>query len=208
MIAIFGGTFDPITLGHIHVAKQVQILLDPDSIHFLPCAVPVHRAQPVASPIQRCDMIELATQSIDGVSLDRSEIDRGGDSFMVDTLENLKEINSGETLLLVIGSDVYEDFNRWKSPRKILEYCHLIVCRRPNHEAECSEFYNYQTIELKQIQHSPAGSILILDIQPNECSSTYVRSQLMQKKTVSNCISPPVLDYIIANQIYSQISEI
>jgi nicotinate-nucleotide adenylyltransferase len=208
MIAIFGGTFDPITLGHIHVARQVQTLLDPDSIHFLPCSVPVHRAQPIASPIQRCEMINLAIQSFDVAILNPSEINRGGHSFMVDTLEVLAKENSGETLSLVIGSDAYEHFERWKSPGQILEYCHLIVCKRPDHEVKRNRFFHCQVTDHSQIEKSPAGSIVMLDIEPNQCSSTWVRSQLMQNKSVSSCISSPVLDYIMVNQIYSEISEI
>ena len=93
MIGILGGTFDPIHLGHLHIASQVATRLDLQQIQFMPCAQPVHRDGPRASAAQRCCMIELAIDDQPAFVLNTLEVERGGPSYSIDSLREIRRQN-------------------------------------------------------------------------------------------------------------------
>ena len=202
MIAVFGGTFDPVTRGHIHVANQVWSRLSPSKVLFLPCNVPVHRDQPRASAEQRCEMIRIAVSDFAHMELNRLEIDRGGVSYMSETLEHIASQNPAQIILMILGSDAYQHFDNWHRPERILNLCHLVVCRRPGYEFTASRHSTGLINDPKLLQKNPSGLVFNFEIEPNDCSSTLVRQQLKQKENTVNCIHPAVHQYIMSHQIY------
>src|SRR6185436_6697301 len=104
-LAIFGGTFDPVHLGHLRVAWEMSEALDAE-LHMLPAHVPWHRAQPVASAEQRLRMLELALAGQDRLVADARELRRPGPTYTIDTLLELRrEIGKERPLVVVVGAD-------------------------------------------------------------------------------------------------------
>ena len=104
-IVIFGGTFDPVHLGHLRAAEEIHERLGMDEFRFLPCGQPPHRDAPVASAAQRLEMLRLALAETTGFQVDERELQREGPSYMVDTLHSFRAEYPRSPLALVIGAE-------------------------------------------------------------------------------------------------------
>ncbi len=202
MIGILGGTFDPIHTGHMQVAEQVQSLVSLDEIHFLPCAIPVHRDTPRVSDANRVQMIELAIAGNSRFRLNALELDRGGQSYTVDTLRQFKAQNQTDTIILILGADAFNQFSGWKSPREILQLVHLVVCKRPGVELDKSIYAEHWINSAQKLRGQTQSCILPLEIDENPCSSTYVRQLLLERNQADRCIPPAVYQFILRNHLY------
>lgn len=201
MIGILGGTFDPVHEGHFHIANQVRIRLGLEQVQFVPCALPVHRDQPHASASDRCAMIDLMIASEAAFVLNTLELDRGGPSFMVDSLREIRE-NTGSTLVLVLGADAFNDFASWKAPHEILQLAHLVVCHRPGYEVDQDTFREYIADLPSALSERSTGAILMLEVDANDCSSSEVRAALAQGHRPEQCVRPVVANYINEHHLY------
>ena len=202
MIGIFGGTFDPIHAGHLQIAEQVESSLPLSELHFLPCATPVHRDMPQVSDAQRVKMIELAIAGNNMFRVNHLELDRGGQSFMVDTLRQIKAQNQAGIRVLILGADAFNQFHNWKSPDEILQLAHLVVCRRPGVDMDTSIYANHWVSSVKMLESSTGACILPLEVDESPCSSTYVRKLLSDRNQVDRCIPPAVYQFILRNHLY------
>ena len=201
MIGILGGTFDPVHEGHFHIAKQVLNRLGLEQVQFMPCALPVHRDEPHASANDRCAMIELMIEDEAAFVLNTLEIDRGGPSFMVDSLRDIRgQVDSD--LVLVLGADTFNDFAHWKSPHEILQLAHLAVCHRPGYEVDTKTFGKYRVDLPVALLERSAGCILMLEVDANDCSSSEVRAALAQGHRQEQCVRPVVANYIDEHNLY------
>ena len=129
-IGLLGGTFDPIHLGHLHLAQTLLTTLDFQAIHFIPCYQPVHRTTPQASALDRMKMVELAIQAQPGLIADPTEIKRQGPSYMIDTLKTLRAQFPSTPLALIFSSESFEHFFTWKDWQDFLKLCHIVVANR------------------------------------------------------------------------------
>lgn len=203
-IGILGGTFDPIHNGHLQIAGQVLSKLELDEMHFLPCSVPVHRDPPLAGGAIRQKMIELAIADCAGFKLNTAELDRGGQSYMIDTLRQLREHHPSESIFLVLGVDAFSVFHHWKSPDAILSLVNLVICRRPGFDLDWSSYSECQIESLQNFRQMTNGGILELDIDETPCSSSQIKQQLRSScpDQATNCLPETVLGYIASNHLY------
>ncbi len=200
-IGINGGTFDPIHFGHLKPAYEVMQNLGLDEVRFIPACQPVLGKIPLASAQQRCEMTALAIQNIDGFVLDDIEVKRSGPSFMVDTLSALQTCFPNDSLVLMLGADVFNDFSRWHQYEKILTLANLVIMGRPG--AVLSE----QGIERelwearKVVQFSAkTGQIMKQDVSLIDLSSTEIKQNIQQNNLGADSLPQVVEDYI--NQIH------
>ena len=114
MIGIYGGSFDPVHLGHLNTAKSIKKELNFERLFLLPCFEPVHKNSLHYSSTQRLEMLDLAIKKYPSLEIDTREIDRGGNSFMIDTLAELIKEFKGKTICLIIGMDSFINFKTWK----------------------------------------------------------------------------------------------
>ncbi len=202
MIGILGGTFDPVHNGHILVAAAVHRRLGLDAVRFVPCAEPVHRDVPRVSGAERAAMIELAIASEPAFVLDRLELDRGGASYTVDSLRTL-ESTLAAPLLLILGGDAFNGFAGWREPEEILRLANLVVCLRPGVAVEPGAFDAHRVESPGDLKASPAGAILLLDIDANDCASSAIRAALAAgEPPPRHCLHPQVAAYIESHQLY------
>ncbi len=131
-LGIYGGTFDPVHYGHLLLAESCREQLALDEVWFLPAAVPPHKQGLAISPAEaRLDMLELATSGYPPFRVSRLEIDRGGVSYTVDTLEALHAEEPGRTLFLLLGADSLWDLPHWRQPDRICQLATPVFVHRP-----------------------------------------------------------------------------
>ncbi|HKW78458.1 MAG TPA: nicotinate-nucleotide adenylyltransferase [Candidatus Limnocylindria bacterium] len=128
-VGVFGGTFDPVHVGHLAIAEAAIGSAGLDRVVFVPARLsPLKDREPVAGAQDRLAMLQAATRGEPRFAVSRIELDREGPSYTVDTLEALR--GEGE-LFLILGSDALADLPRWRSPERIRQLATIIVARRP-----------------------------------------------------------------------------
>ena len=128
-VGIFGGTFDPVHVGHLAIARAALDSASLGRVIFVPARrSPLKTTGPIASEADRFAMLEAAVKDEPRFSVSRVELERPGPSFTVDTLEALRD--QGE-LSLILGSDALADLPKWRSPERIRQLATLLVARRP-----------------------------------------------------------------------------
>ena len=201
MIGILGGTFDPIHLGHLHIASQLTARLKLQQLQFMPCALPVHRDRPHATAEQRSCMIELAIEDQPDFVLNNLELERTGPSYSVDSLREIRRKN-GHSLALILGADAFNGFSDWKSPHEILKLSNLVVCGRPGFEIDGTLFADHRVESARELADREVGGILALSVDAIDCSSSKVRSALAQGIIPRQYLTESVAAYIDEHDLY------
>lgn len=137
MHVIYGGTFDPIHHGHLRLALELSDRLGVAQVNLVPCHVPPHRGITGASSEQRLGLLELAVTDEPQLRVDDRELRRVGASYTADTLRQLRgELGPDYPLAMVVGTDAFASFDRWREWQCIPDLAHIIVVRRPGAELE------------------------------------------------------------------------
>lgn len=131
-IGIFGGTFDPVHMGHLIVAEQCRTQAKLDEVWFIPSSQPPHKHERGVTRFeQRCDMLELAIAGHPAFRVDRIEKERSEPSFTAVTLEQLHARHPGNDFFLLMGSDCLPDLPGWYEPQTVITRASLVVVPRP-----------------------------------------------------------------------------
>ncbi|MDF7826050.1 nicotinate-nucleotide adenylyltransferase [Pontiellaceae bacterium B12227] len=131
-IGLFGGTFDPVHMGHLVVAQDAAEKLDLDEVIFIPAAIPPHKQHLQQSSAQhRLNMLNSAVESDLRFSVSDIEVSRGGVSYTFDTLCDFREDYSDSDLVLIVGSDTLVDLHNWYNVDELLELCEVASFMRP-----------------------------------------------------------------------------
>lgn len=191
-IGILGGTFDPIHNGHLWFAESAKESFNLEKIIFIPNKIPPHRNNPIASEKERYEMVLLATIDIPYFEVSDIEIRREGISYIIDTIEEIKNIYK-EELFLLLGSDAFSQFLTWKDPEKIIEFCNLIVGRRGE------ENFN---LDLEDFINKYREKIFFLDFPYFPISAQEIRERIKNGKSIKNLVPPLVEKYIYKRRLY------
>jgi nicotinate-nucleotide adenylyltransferase len=139
-LAVLGGTFNPVHLGHLILAQEVQVEFAVDLVLFVPAAVPAHKRAPEAqtrgaSPEDRLRMLGMAIEGVPGFAIDDCELRRGGVSYTIETLADLsRRYPAAGRPLLVIGDDLLPGFEAWREPAAVAERARIVVAHREQKE--------------------------------------------------------------------------
>ncbi len=206
LVGILGGTFDPIHYGHLRPAQEAYDRLRLTELRLMPAFAPPHRAAPVASPAQRLRMVELAIAGLAGLRADDRELRRGGPSFTVLALQELRAELGIAPLCLLIGTDQLRGFERWFHWQEIPRLAHLVVLERPGSKAGDWPGWvrERQTADLAALQREPAGRLAFLAVNPQDISSTGIRERLARGESVAGLVPDAVQEYIHTNAIYGR----
>jgi nicotinate-nucleotide adenylyltransferase len=130
-LGIYGGSFDPVHYGHLLLAESCREQCQLDEVWFLPAGSPPHKLTGrLAAARDRVAMLRLAIGGHPAFRVDTREIDRGGVSFTVDTLEELRSERPGDALFLLLGADALGDFPTWRAPSRIAALAVLVTVHR------------------------------------------------------------------------------
>ncbi|MBY0460836.1 MAG: nicotinate (nicotinamide) nucleotide adenylyltransferase [Gemmataceae bacterium] len=130
-IGIYGGTFDPVHLGHLILAEQCRAQAHLDEVWFVPSYAPPHKAKDVTRFEQRCDMLELAIAGHPAFKVDRIEKELPPPSYTALTLVEFHSRHPGDEFFLLMGSDCLPDLPGWYEPRQVIARAGLVVVPRP-----------------------------------------------------------------------------
>jgi len=215
-VGIFGGSFNPPHMGHINSLLTVHKKAGLEKIHVVPAAQNPLKMQ-VAGPTteQRLELVKLALTSYGKqFVVDDQEIKRGGLSYTIDTVLNLRKEISAEDLFLIIGADQFEEFSQWKDYQKILTEANLIVTTRPGWDIpqEADELPEYLKALIAEydfnfIELTTGRNVQFIRLQDVEISATEVRKLLRQGRPVDKVLPLAVENYIKENKLYRPIGE-
>ena len=131
-IGVFGGTFDPIHIGHLRMALELKEQLGLDEMRLLPCHQPPHRDAPQVSSAQRAEMLRIALHDCPELQLDERELRRDKPSYTYDTLMELRaELGDDVSLVLCMGADAFSGLPNWYCWQELIRLAHLVVIARP-----------------------------------------------------------------------------
>jgi len=135
-IALYGGTFDPVHLGHLEVARRVSELFEIEKVIFIPAQIAPHKVgRPVTEPIHRYAMLALATQDDPGLMISTFELDAPDRRYTVDTIaEFQRRVGDGAELFFIMGADSWSEITTWRDWERLLTMANHIVVTRPGYE--------------------------------------------------------------------------
>lgn len=196
MMLFFGGSFDPVHVGHLIVARDVLEVVGASRVVFLPAYQAPLKEAHRASPEDRLNMLRLATKGQEGFEVSPLEIERGGVSYTVDTAEELSK-RLGYRPTFVVGADSFLKLHMWKEPEKLLQLARFVVIDRGGREKEVVGYIKERFPNLKEGEDYTLVRVRRIDI-----SSTEIRQRLAEGKSVRWLVPPEVEAYIYERKLY------
>ncbi|AQT62068.1 nicotinate-nucleotide adenylyltransferase [Cellvibrio sp. PSBB023] len=208
-LGIFGGTFDPIHLGHLRLALELKQQFSLDEMHLLPCYLPPHRAAPGATANQRVAMLRLALQDCPQLQLDTRELQRDRPSYTVDTLTELRaQLGEQVSLSLCMGMDSFCTLDSWHEWSQLIRLAHIVVVERPGYElpvvGPVADLLRRHRAGADAIQAAAAGAVIIAAPRLLPISATEIRAQIKSGQSPQFLLPDAVLNYIHAQQLYCE----
>jgi nicotinate-nucleotide adenylyltransferase len=210
---MLGGTFDPIHYGHLHVAADVRAALHVAEVTMVPAADPPHRPPPGARAADRLAMLALAVAEFPGLAIDDREMARGGRSYTVDTLAELRREWPARPLAWIVGADAFLGLPTWHRHRDVLALAHLVVVARPGLDlaarmgADLAALWSaHATDDRAALARAPAGAIVRVATSPHAIAATAIRAMLarvpLDRVALARLLPPAVLAYIESHHLY------
>lgn len=198
-IGILGGTFDPPHLGHLLIAETARVALDLESVLFVPAGEPwLKSGQRITPACHRLQMVRLAVADNPHFCVSDCEIQRTGATYTVDTLRELRGAYPADTeFFFVVGSDVLDQFHRWKEPDEILALCRLAVIERPGGPVDGIEMLS------ERFPDAVASGVVVPVAGPRvDFSASELRRILAASQSVRYQVTDPVAAYIKQHELY------
>ncbi len=194
-IGIYGGSFNPVHNGHIHLAESAAEELALDKVCLVPSRISPHRSSDeYASGEDRMAMLELACRGHERLVLCDYELKNDRKSYTVYTVEEFRRVHPDDELFLLVGSDMLMCFDEWKRFEDILKEAALAVVSRNDGDREL--------LEKKAEELRKFGKIFICSAQPVEVSSTEIRKKIAKNENFSCYLDENVVQYISLRKIY------
>ncbi len=188
-IGIFGGTFNPIHLGHLIIAEKVRESLNLEKIIFVPAHYPPHKKAPEIGVEHRYRMVELAISGNSYFVASKIELERKGLSYTVDTVNALKKIYLPEKdFYFILGLDAYLETGSWKEIEKLKKLIRFVVVKR--------------SVIPGGTRNLSFKEVTFLNLEPIAISSSEIRSRIKKGKSVQGLLPDKVMDYIQRRHLY------
>jgi len=197
MIGIYGGSFDPVHLGHLQTAASVKNELNIDRLFMLPCFEPVHKNSLNYTSKQRLQMLDLAIKEFNSLEIDTREILRGGSSFMIDTLLDLKESFKNESICLIIGMDSFINFKTWKNWDEFSKLIHLVVLPRNGDQPVSKTLTTFEIVEnIDKLESNLSGYLYFSNSQMIDISSSAIRGKIAANQNLDNLLPISIINFL------------
>jgi nicotinate-nucleotide adenylyltransferase len=188
-IGLFGGSFDPIHIGHLIIANFSLEEFGLDKVFFIPANASPFKTEYLFSPACRLEMVRLAVKDNEKFEVSDFEITKGGVSYTITTIEYFENLLPGSQIFLIVGQDSAESLHLWKDSKKIVEKVNVVVYPRIIN----GEFRKFKVPEpLKEYK----DKFHILNTPYVDISSTLIRERLRSRKSIRYLVPKEVLDYI------------
>ncbi len=196
MKLFFGGSFDPIHIGHLLVARDALELLGFERVVFLPAYQAPLKEPHRASAEDRYNMISFAIEGFQGFEVSRIEIERGGVSYTVDTARDLNKI-LGQKPYFLVGADSFLSLHLWKKPKELISLAGFVIVDREGRWQEVKGYIREHFPELKEGRDFHLVSVRRVDV-----SSTEIRQRLKEGKSIKWLVPEKVEEYILSRGLY------
>ncbi len=218
-IGLFGGTFDPIHLGHLKTVLEVKDRFHLETVYLIPAAQPPHKTdRAIAPPSDRMAMLNIAVARLHGLEVSDTEINRSGLSYSVETVDEFRRCFTGTTrLFFILGIDAFVEIHTWKSYRRLFERVAFIVMTRPGsgrrqappaHEtlqayldARISDGYVFEP-DTGGFCHPARQPVRFFATTPVDISSTEIREKIMRQQPFEHLLPEGVDAYIRRKGLY------
>lgn len=184
-IGVFGGSFDPVHLGHLAAASEVLTVLQLDEVVFVPANAQPLKPPPRASAAHRVAMVELAVADNPRFSCSSVDVERGGETYTVDTLTDLRRAHPGVELTFIAGADAVASLDRWKDPERLRGLARFVGVTRPGHAMPEGE---------RDLQVVAVPGVAV--------SSTEVRRRVSIGAPIRYLVPDAVVEYIAQHELY------
>jgi nicotinate-nucleotide adenylyltransferase len=219
-IALYGGTFDPVHVGHVEIARKVAELFEIEKVLFIPAHIAPHKVGwPVTKPIHRYAMLALATQNDPRLVISTFELDAPDRRYTVDTIAHFQQaFGDSAELFFIMGADSWSEITTWREWERLLTMTNHIVVTRPGYEptttqvgAVSERIVDFRTSlghaapRCRTSRKRPEGnSIFFTDVVMNDISATTIRRLAREGRTeeLVKYLPGPVVDYIKKYGIY------
>jgi nicotinate-nucleotide adenylyltransferase len=207
--AVFGGSFNPIHLGHLLMADEMLERLALDRVVFVPAAAPPHKPATQLAPAEhRFEMVRLAVAGHPGFEISDIELRRQGPSFTVDTVEALAR--PGEELFLLVGSETFLDLLSWRAPRRIVELARLVIVPRTGSAFDPESAAAQKVLREIGAEHfvgpddpvTPA-TVVVVHAASLPISSSDLRARAGQGRSLAYRVPEAVAAYIRGQRLYA-----
>jgi len=194
-IGLFGGTFDPIHVGHLIVAEEAREQLDLEKMIFIPSGVSPHKHhRKISDPSLRLEMTRLAIQGNEHFELSDFEIGHQAASFTVETVYHFRRTLGEEAeLFLIVGADSILEISTWKEPQKLLSQCEPVVAVRPG-------------FDLDKLEPELLERVRILEGVLVDVSSTDIRKRVAAGRSLKYLVPASVASFILEHKLYTRAS--
>jgi nicotinate-nucleotide adenylyltransferase len=188
-----GGTFDPIHHGHLVAASEVQAWFDLDEVVFVPTGEPWQKSERVVSPAEhRYLMTVIATASNPRFTVSRVDIERGGPTYTVDTLTDLRTAMPDAEMFFITGADALTEIFTWRDAEELFALAHFVGCTRPGYDMAQSS-----------VERIPRDRVTILEIPALAISSSECRERRSKGEPVWYLVPDGVVQYITKYNLYA-----
>ena len=199
-IGILGGTFDPIHLGHLIIAEQARDQYQLDRVLLIPSGHSYfkdHRSKKVQPAQVRLEMTKIAAGSYKPFEVSDIEVNRPGNTYSFETLEELKALNPESELFFIVGADTICSMRTWREPQRIFDVCTVLAAMRED-QVDPEEFQR----ETQALEKDFGARIYPVSIPNIGISSTQIRERAASGKSIHYLVPDALESYIIESGIY------
>jgi len=212
-LGLFGGTFDPVHLGHLRLATELAEAFRLEQVLFIPAGLPYHRGRSAhATNEQRLTMLKLATARDARFDVDDRELKREGNTYTYDTLAEIRrERGPDAALIFLMGTDTFAKIDTWHRWTELFDLAHFGIAIRAEDAqwntrgpgAFPKEIWPRITLNLREMLAAPAGNVMTFKMTPLAISSTAIRETAADGGSIRYLTPDPVVEYIRTHQVYS-----
>lgn len=207
-VGVLGGTFDPPHLGHLRAAEVARDVLALDEVLFVPAAEPPHKTSGrVSRAARRLEMVELAVAGRKGFRVSPLELERGGASYTIETLEELHEGALETAFVFVTGSDAFREIRTWRRWEELLETYSFAVHERPGDDLESAAAVVPDRLRSRLVEpaalRAGGDGIAFLRRPMLYVSSTELRGAVGRGESIAFLVPDAVEAYIRQNRLYT-----
>ena len=197
MIGIYGGSFDPVHLGHLITAESIKKELNFERLFLLPCCEPVHKNSLHYSSEQRLEMLSLAIKEFPSLEIDTREIDRGGSSYMIETLAEIVKEFKDSTICLIIGMDSFVSFKTWKKWDEFAKLIHLIILPRNTNQHPQKSLDTFDiALDKNHLNNKTSGLLYFSNSELIDISSSDIRGKIASNQNLDGLTPSSIINIL------------